>query len=107
MQHGRFLDSQKVPSKSLTNPVLQPKTSKNPPTNPKRKLSYKESQELLSLPNEICALEEEQASLHQKLADGSWFLSDLAQATKASERATQIDDLLLEKMERLEELQGI
>lgn len=66
----------------------------------KRKLSYKEQRELDSLPHEIAALEQEQAELQAKLADGSWFVSDLAGATKASERLTEIDDLLLEKMER-------
>lgn len=107
VQHEHFLGSQKTQNKAAAKPALEPKTQKNTSPSTKRKLSYKENQELLSLPDEICALEEEQALLHQKLADGSWFVSDLAQATQASERVAQIDDLLLEKMERLEELQGV
>ncbi len=59
-----------------------------------------------SLPNEIAELEKEQAELHEKLADGSWFTTDLASATKASERLNEIDEILLEKMERWEELGG-
>lgn len=77
-----------------------------PETAAKRKLSYKEQRELDSLPHEIAALEQEQAELQEKLADGSWFTTDLAVATKASERLNQIDDLLLEKMERWSELDG-
>ena len=73
-------------------------------TTPKRKLSYKEQQELLNLPKEIEKLEAEQAPLNEKLADGSWFTTDLANATKASERVAEIDELLLEKMEQLEQL---
>lgn len=73
-------------------------------TTPKRKLSYKEQQELLNLPKEIEKLEAEQATLNEKLADGSWFTTDLANATKASERVAEIDELLLEKMEQLEQL---
>lgn len=74
------------------------------PTTPKKKLSYKEQQELQNLPKEIETLEAEQADLNAKLADGSWFTQDLTSATKASERVAEIDELLLEKMERMEVL---
>jgi len=70
----------------------------------KKKLSYKEQRELDSLPDEIALLEQEQAELQDKLADGSWFVSDMAAATQASERLNEIDDLLLEKMARWSEL---
>lgn len=70
----------------------------------KKKLSYKEQRELDSLPQQIAQLEAEQAELQAKLADGSWFVSDLAAATQASERLSQIDDILLEKLERWEAL---
>lgn len=72
--------------------------------NVKKKLSYKEQRELESLPNEIAELEQEQAELQAKLADGSWFVSDLAGATQATERLNEIDELLLAKLERWEEL---
>lgn len=72
----------------------------------KKKLSYKEQQELVNLPKEIEALEAEQTELQAKLADGSWFVTDLDGATKASQRLEEIDELLLEKMERWSELDG-
>ena len=97
--------------KEVKEKVEKPKaeTQTATPTNEntvKKKLSYKEQRELESLPNEIAELEKEQAELHEKLADGSWFTTDLASATKASERLNEIDEILLEKMERWEELGG-
>ena len=56
---------------------------------------------------EIEALESEQAELSDKLADGSWFVKDAAAATKASERLGEIDEILLEKMERWDELENM
>lgn len=73
----------------------------------KRKLSYKEQRELESLPNEIVELEAEQSNLNDKLSDGSLFVSDLALATKYSERLGQIDELLLKKLERWDELESL
>lgn len=92
-----------TPQKPKTTP--KPNKTETKPT--KRKLSYKESQELSNLPDEIAALELEQQTLHEKLADGSWFVSDLAAATAASERLQQIDEILLAKMTRWEELESI
>lgn len=72
----------------------------------KKKLSYKEQRELDALPEEINQLETEQEKLQSKLADGSWFTEDLAAATTASERLAEIEELLLEKLERWDELEN-
>ncbi len=74
---------------------------------PKKKLSYKDQRELEMLPAEIEALEKEQAEISDKLADGSWFVTDAAAATKASERLGEIDEILLEKMERWDQLENM
>lgn len=89
------------PSEKTAKPTPAPSAANNTqrPTG-KKKLSYKEQRELDHLPDEIAALEVEQADLQEKLADGSWFSRDLAGATQASERLAQIDDLLLDKLER-------
>ncbi|MFP0417432.1 ATP-binding cassette domain-containing protein [Acinetobacter nosocomialis] len=71
----------------------------------KVKLSYKDQRELEQLPAEIEKLEVEQAELSDKLADGSWFVSDADAATQASQRLAEIDELLLEKLERWDELE--
>lgn len=71
----------------------------------KVKLSYKDQRALEQLPAEIEALEKEQSELSEKLADGSWFVTDADAATQASQRLAEIDDLLLEKMERWDQLE--
>ncbi len=71
----------------------------------KVKLSYKDQRELEQLPVEIEKLEVEQAELSDKLADGSWFVSDADAATQASQRLAEIEELLLEKLERWDELE--
>ncbi|KIE85194.1 ABC transporter ATPase [Acinetobacter pittii] len=71
----------------------------------KVKLSYKDQRELEQLPAEIEKLEVEQAELSEKLADGSWFVSNADEATKASQRLAEIEEVLLEKLERWDELE--
>ena len=71
----------------------------------KVKLSYKDQRELEQLPAEIEKLEVEQAELSDKLADGSWFVSNADEATKASQRLAEIEEVLLEKLERWDELE--
>lgn len=77
------------------------------PATKKVKLSYKDQRALEQLPAEIEALETEQATLSEKLADGSWFVSDANAATQASQRLAEIDELLLEKLERWDELENL
>ncbi|RZG68963.1 ATP-binding cassette domain-containing protein [Acinetobacter junii] len=77
------------------------------PTPKKVKLSYKDQRELEQLPAEIEKLEAEQTELSEKLADGSWFVSDASAATLASQRLAEIDELLLEKLERWDILENL
>ena len=72
----------------------------------KVKLSYKDQRELEQLPAEMEKLEKEQAELSAKLADGSWFVSDANAATLASQRLAEIEESLLEKLERWDELEN-
>ena len=65
----------------------------------KVKLSYKDQRALEQLPAEMEALEKEQAEINAQLADGSLFISDADKAMKLSSRLTEIDELLLEKLE--------
>lgn len=73
----------------------------------KAKLSYKDQRELEQLPAEIEQLEAEQAQLNEKLADGSWFVTDADAATQASQRLSEIEELLLEKLDRWTELEAM
>ena len=76
-------------------------------TTKKVKLSYKDQRELEQLPAEIENLEAEQSELSEKLADGSWFLKDADAATQASQRLAEIEEVLLEKLERWDELENM
>jgi ATP-binding cassette subfamily F protein uup len=73
----------------------------------KVKLSYKDQRALEQLPAEIEALEKEQAELNEQLADGSLFVKDADAAAQASQRLAEIDELLLEKLERWDELENL
>ena len=73
----------------------------------KVKLSYKDQRALEQLPAEMEALEKEQAEINALLADGSLFISDADKAMMLSNRLNEIDELLLEKLERWEELENL
>ena len=90
-------DVKKAQAKAAAAAVTAPK---------KVKLSFKDQRELEQLPAEIEQLENEQATLSEKLADGSWFVSDANAATVASQRLADIEELLLEKLERWDKLEN-
>ena len=73
----------------------------------KVKLSFKDQRELEQLPAEMEKLETEQTELSAKLADGSWFVKDANAATVASQRLAEIEELLLEKLERWDILENM
>ncbi len=73
----------------------------------KAKLSYKDQRALEQLPAEMEALEKEHTEINALLADGSLFISDADKAMTLSNRLTEIDELLLEKLERWEELENL
>lgn len=81
-----------------TKTATAPTTSKAIPKTVK--LSYKDQRELDGLPAVIAALEAEQATLEEKLADGTWFMTDSAAATLASTRLTEIEQQILDQLER-------
>jgi ATP-binding cassette subfamily F protein uup len=68
------------------------------------KLSYKEQREMSELPAKIEALEKEQVNVRAQLADGSVYQRDPGLAQQLFRRDTEIDDLLLDAMERWEVL---
>jgi len=74
------------------------------PAGKPRKLSYKEQRELDELPGRIEALEAEQKSLNELLADPSGYVKDPQRMTDAHKRVAEIDELLMSALERWEEL---
>ncbi|NOZ98005.1 MAG: ATP-binding cassette domain-containing protein [Gammaproteobacteria bacterium] len=92
-------DVKKAQAKAEANKVVAPTK--------KVKLSFKDQRELEQLPAEIEKLEAEQSTLSDQLADGSWFVKDAAAATQASQRLAEIEEQLLEKLERWDELENL
>ncbi|WP_301668609.1 ATP-binding cassette domain-containing protein [Neisseria basseii] len=76
-----------------------------PKTNRTVKLSYKEQRELDALPDEIAALEAEQAEINTQLSDTEIF-KDYEKAGALQSRADEIEMSLLEKLERWEWLEA-
>ncbi len=73
----------------------------------KRKLSYKEQRELDSLPGRIEALEQEQKSINEQLADGSLYRTDGTRASELAARSAQIEDELMAALERWDQLGAV
>ena len=82
----------------------QPEKEK-PKANRTVKLSYKEQRELDALPDEIAALEAEQAEINAALSNPEIF-KDYEKAGALQARAEEIELALLEKLERWEMLEA-
>ena len=94
---------------SAKEPALAPATAVAPapiaaPAVAKRKLSYKEQRELELLPEQIAALEAEQADIRKALEDGTLYAQDNARAMQLHARDGEIDEALLLALERWESL---
>lgn len=85
-------------------PVLVVKTPSVVVKTTVKKLSFKEQREYEGLPEFIAQMEQDQLSLNMALADGSLYASDPKAAADKASRVSQLDDKLLEAMERLEAL---
>ena len=73
---------------------------------PPKKLSYKQTRELESLPDQIAQLENEQASLEARTADPSFYTGDSGEVAETLERLSQVTNSLDAALERLIELEG-
>lgn len=94
----------KIQTASAPKAVAEPEKAK-PKANRTVKLSYKEQRELDALPDEIAALETEQAEINTQLSDPEIF-KDYEKAGALQSRAEEIEMLLLEKLERWEWLEA-
>lgn len=111
---GGYSDWEQQSARAQT---LQPKAEPKPAEAPKAstrdarganrtvKLSYKEQRELDGLPERIAALEAEQKTLADQLADGTLYATDPVRATELATRHDEIEMELLEALERWELLE--
>jgi ATP-binding cassette subfamily F protein uup len=72
----------------------------------KKKLSYKEQRELDELPKLIAQLEAEQKSITERLNDADLYKNGADEAKKLNERFAQIDEQLLEALDKWEQIEG-
>lgn len=89
-------------AKEASKTVVKNKELAAEPTSKAKKLSFKEQRELEQLPQQIAALEAEQATISERLADSTLYAKEPAEAQKLSERFAEIDQLLLDSLERWE-----
>ena len=95
---------EKIQTTAAPKITAEPEKAK-PKANRTVKLSYKEQRELDALPDEIAALETEQAEINAQLSDPEIF-KDYEKAGALQNRAEEIETLLLEKLERWELLES-
>ena len=95
---------EKIQTTSAPKTTAEPEKAK-PKANRTVKLSYKEQRELDALPDEIAALETEQAEINAQLSDPEIF-KDYEKVGELQNRAEEIETLLLEKLERWELLES-
>jgi ATP-binding cassette subfamily F protein uup len=105
---GGYTDWEKfkqTPKEPDLPPITKTKAVIAPPkTQPNKKLSYHEQRELLALPEKITALETEQQTLHDRLADGKIFTQEAIQAKEITVRLQAIETELAVLFTRWEEL---
>jgi len=99
------------PTPAASAPAPSPSRSTAPTpsaarTSKRRKLSYKETQELEALPDQIDAVEAERTTLYAQLADPI-FLRDGTAVTISTTRLAGLDAALVRLTERWEELELI
>ncbi len=90
-----------APAARATAPTAAASAVATPTAKPK-KLSYKEQRELDALPVRIEALEIEQKELATLLSSADFYADDPARVESAQMRVAQIDDELLQALERWE-----
>jgi ATP-binding cassette subfamily F protein uup len=107
---ARSFREQNAPSLPALKPATPTESQKsvaataNPAASPKRKLSYKEQRELEALPQHIEALEAEQKTIDEALADGTLYGTDPAKAAALATRHGEIEEALMEALERWDAL---
>ena len=102
---ARAIGAKAAPSRAAAAPAPAAASPASAPAAPKpRKLSYKEQRELDELPKRIEALEAEQKTLADFLAQPDSYTNEPQRVVDATKRHAEIDELLLNALERWEQL---
>jgi ATP-binding cassette subfamily F protein uup len=113
---GGYSDWERVKSEAAKAPATVVKTSSPKATemsssaqiaaSKKVKLSYKEQKELEELPQLIASLEDEQSAITAQLNAPDFYKTNPADARRINARFAEIEDLLLETLNRWERLEA-
>ncbi|HYN62895.1 MAG TPA: ATP-binding cassette domain-containing protein [Rubrivivax sp.] len=103
-ERSRQLAAAARPRTSAAPVAAAPPAAKSPAVAAPRKLSFKEQRELQELPARIEALEAEQRSLAERLASPALYTEEPQHVAELQARYAQIDDELLQGLERWEAL---
>jgi ATP-binding cassette subfamily F protein uup len=82
------------------------KAAPAPPARTRTRLSYKDQRELDALPAEIATLEREQRALTERMAAAEYRHTDPARIAADGRRVAEIEELLMQKLERWEALEA-
>ncbi len=100
--------SQDRSRKTASSPKVAAAATTNASTATTRKtLSFKEQRELEALPGEIEALEQEQSAIQAQFAQGDIYKQAPEQVKQCQDRLEAITGLVLQKMERWEQLEAL
>jgi len=91
---------------AVTATVKAKEQSSEVTTSKPKKLSFKEQRELEQLPAQIADLEAEQASISERLADPELYRRQPEDVQKLNQRFAEIDQLLMESLERWEAIES-
>jgi ATP-binding cassette subfamily F protein uup len=100
----RANEAANTPAPPAAAPAAKPSAPAAAPA-ARRKLSYKEQRELESLPARIAELEAEQQRITAELGGGALYATDAARAAELAQRHGNVDDELLQALERWESLE--
>ena len=102
-----WLSQRKEKEPKITHAVTKSQSKNSSKSSAKRKLSFKEKEELKRLPDQIQKLEGEQEELYALLADVAFYQKDPKKVARVQARDEFIVDELLELYQRWEELEDV
>ncbi|MBQ5964595.1 ATP-binding cassette domain-containing protein [Massilia sp. ZL223] len=94
-----------APKPAVTKPSGMSSTAQSPAAK-KVKLSYKEQRELEELPQLIATLEDEQSAITAQMNSPDFYKQNPGDAKRLNARYAEIDDLLLDALERWERIEA-
>jgi ATP-binding cassette subfamily F protein uup len=93
-------------AKSSPSKAVETSSSAQNAASKKVKLSYKDQRELEELPQLIASLEDEQSAITAQLNSPDFYKTNPADARRINARFAEIEDLLLETLDRWERLEA-